>query len=245
MSLLAREQEALLRALARHGVELVVVGGVAAQLHGWRGATVDLDIAVSIEQSNVERLNAALVSVGAGLGVPGALGTVFSTVHGRLEIVRRADGIGDYAAWLRRARPHDIGDGIKVIVADPDDVLRSKEAAGRDKDRATLPQIRRDFIDAGALAFGAARGPVAAARAAGAGPPAFLADMLGDRPAEPSAARLWDGAAQLALDYRARWGITDPLAALGPDTPEGRHANDRAQLERALARARRLLSRGT
>jgi hypothetical protein len=169
MSPFAREQDALLRALVRHGVELVVVGGVAAQMHGWRGATVDLDIAVSIEQANVERLNAALADIGAGRGVPGALGTVFSTVHGRLEIVRRADGIGDYAAWLSRARPRDIGDGLAVIVANPDDVLRSKEAAGRDKDRAALPQMRRDFIEAGALAPGAARGPVAAAQAAGSG----------------------------------------------------------------------------
>jgi hypothetical protein len=243
MSQLASEQDALLRALARHGVELVVVGGVAAQLNGWRGATVDLDIAVSIEAANVERLNAALASVDAAPGVPGALGTVFATVHGRLEIVRRADGIGDYAAWFRRARPRDIGEGITVIVADPDDVLRSKEAAGRDKDRAALPQMRRDFIEAGALALDAARGPVAAVRAAAAGAPAFLAAVLGDRPPEPSAARLWDGVAQLVLDYRSRWGITDPLSALGPDAHDGRQAKDRAQLEKALARAHRLLRR--
>jgi superfamily I DNA/RNA helicase len=44
---LAPDQRELLRALADHGVEFVVVGGVAAQMHGWQGATVDLDIAVS------------------------------------------------------------------------------------------------------------------------------------------------------------------------------------------------------
>jgi hypothetical protein len=88
-----------------------------------------------------------------------------------------------------------------------------------------------------------ARGPVAAARAAAAGAPAFLAAVLGDRPPEPSAARLWDGAAQLVLDYRSRWGITDPLSALGPDAHDGRQAKDRAQLDKALARARRLLQR--
>jgi hypothetical protein len=35
---------------------------------------------MSTEQANVERLNAALASVDAGAGVPGALGTVFSIV---------------------------------------------------------------------------------------------------------------------------------------------------------------------
>jgi hypothetical protein len=67
--------------------------------------------------------------------------------------------------------------------------------------------------------------------------------VLGERLAEPSAARLWDGAAQLVLDYRARWAIADPLAALEPDTPDGRQAKDHAQLDTALARARRLLQR--
>ena len=58
--MLAADQLELLRALAEHGVEFVVVGGVAAQMHGWQGATADLDIAVSREASNVERLNHAL-----------------------------------------------------------------------------------------------------------------------------------------------------------------------------------------
>jgi hypothetical protein len=151
VSPLAAEQTALLRALARHGVEFVVVGGVAAQVHGWRGATADLDIAVSTEDSNVERLNLALASVGAGSGTVGAFGTVFATKYGRLEIVRRAHAIGHYADWLRGARKHRLGEGLTVVVAAPDDILRSKEAAGREKDRAALPQMRQDFIDAGAL----------------------------------------------------------------------------------------------
>ena len=44
-----------------------------------------------------------------------------------------------------------LGEGLTVVVAAPGDILRSKEAAGREKDRAALPQMRRDFIDAGAL----------------------------------------------------------------------------------------------
>jgi hypothetical protein len=55
VSPLAAEQIELLRALARPGVEFVVVGGVGAQVHGWHGATVDLDIAVATDESNVER----------------------------------------------------------------------------------------------------------------------------------------------------------------------------------------------
>jgi hypothetical protein len=81
----------------------------------------------------------------------GPFGTVFATKYGRLEIVRRAHAIGHYADWLRGARKHRLGEGLTVVVAAPDDILRSKEAAGREKDRAALPQMRQDFIDAGAL----------------------------------------------------------------------------------------------
>jgi hypothetical protein len=89
MSPLAADQLEILRALARHGVEFVVVGGVAAQLHGWQGATADLDIAVSSESSNVERLNMALASVGAGEGVVRAFGTAFKTTPTGLATRRR------------------------------------------------------------------------------------------------------------------------------------------------------------
>ena len=151
MSRVGDQQVELLRALARHGVEFVVVGGVGAQVHGWLGATADLDIAVSTEDSNVTRLNVALASIGAGSRAIGALGTVFKTRHGRLEIIARADGIGRYADWLRLAREHRIEEGLIVVVAAPEDILRSKQAAGREKDRAALAQMRQDFVEAGAL----------------------------------------------------------------------------------------------
>jgi hypothetical protein len=151
VSPLAADQVELLHALAAHDVEFVVVGGVAAQVHGWEGATADLDIAVSPETSNVERLNLALASVDAGQGLVGGFGTAFKTRYGRLEIVRRADGIGDYGGWVRNARAQHVDETLTVLVAAPDDILRSKEAAGREKDRAALPQMRQDFRDSGAL----------------------------------------------------------------------------------------------
>jgi hypothetical protein len=151
VSPLAADQLELLRALVRHQVEFVVLGGVAAQLYGWRGATMDLDIAVSSEPANVDRLNQALASVGADAGTIGGLGTSFRTRYARLEIVRRADGIGHYADWIDNATTHELEPGVVVRVAAPDDLLRSKEAAGREKDRAALPQMRQDFRDSGAL----------------------------------------------------------------------------------------------
>ena len=100
---LADDQAHLLHALLRNGVDFVVVGGVAAQLRGWARATTDLDIAVASEESNTTRINRALAEVGLMKTDVGGLGTSFETKFGRLEIVRRADGIGVYDDWMRNA----------------------------------------------------------------------------------------------------------------------------------------------
>lgn len=48
--------------------------------------------------------------------------------------------------------------------------------------------------------------------------PAWAA-ALGDRPAEPAAARDWDRAAALAAAYREQFAVTDEASILGPDQP--------------------------
>lgn len=131
--------------LIRHGVKFVVVGGVAAQLRGWSGATADLDIAVAGEVENSRRINRALAEVGL-LRAPdvGGLGTSFETRFGRLEIVRRADGVGHYEDWMRSASEVE-ADRLTIAVAASDDIVKSKEASNREKDRAVLPSMRREF----------------------------------------------------------------------------------------------------
>lgn len=141
---LASDQEALLRILARHNVRLVVIGGVGAQFHGWNSATVDLDIAIDRGDENVARFNRALAEMEAGQPEYGQFGTAFNTKYGRLEIVRKADGIGEYDDWLRNATEKDLDD-LVIVVADAKDILASKEAAGRDKDVAVIGQMRKEL----------------------------------------------------------------------------------------------------
>jgi hypothetical protein len=74
----------------------------------------------------------------------GGLGTSFETEYGRLEIVRRADGIGRYDDWMRNATEMEF-DHLTIVVAATDDIVRSKESSNREKDRAVLPGMRRDF----------------------------------------------------------------------------------------------------
>lgn len=74
----------------------------------------------------------------------GGLGTSFETKFGRLEIVRRADGVGVYDDWMRNATGMEF-DHLVIVVAATEDIVRSKEASNREKDRAALPGMRRDF----------------------------------------------------------------------------------------------------
>lgn len=141
---LADDQAHLLRALVENGVDFVIVGGVAAQLRGWAGATADLDIAVAADADNTTRLTRALAEVGVTKTDYGGLGTSFETRYGRLEIVRRADGVGLYDDWLRKASEIEF-EHLTISVAAAEDIVRSKETSGREKDRAALPSMRRDF----------------------------------------------------------------------------------------------------
>jgi len=237
MSSVGADQLELLGILRRNGVELVVVGGIAAQVHGWTGATTDLDVAVSITDDNVIRLNQALQAAGGGPPLVGALGTVFETRLGRLEIVRRADGIGEYADWLGNARQEDLGGALTVVVAAPADILRSKQAAGRSKDLAALPQMRRDFVDAGSVDEADAGEPIAASKAvpAPSAVPRGLAELLGPRPDERPGR--WEIAAQAVLEYRERWKVAGP--GLGGEPPAGSdQSSDRRRLEALIHRLR-------
>jgi sugar phosphate isomerase/epimerase len=57
----------LLEALDRHGVEFLVIGGVAGLAHGSSYPTYDLDVIYARDASNLERLAAALVAIGVTL----------------------------------------------------------------------------------------------------------------------------------------------------------------------------------
>jgi hypothetical protein len=64
------------------------------------------------------------------------------TDHGRLDIVFEPSGTAGYDDVARDAVALAIL-GTQVDVASLADVIRSKEASGRDKDRLVLPVLRR------------------------------------------------------------------------------------------------------
>lgn len=148
----------MLRALAEHGVRTVLVGGFAAVIHGSPYVTTDIDLVPEPSSDNLGRLSAALRQLHArvwtatepeGLEfdhdpVSLAATRVWNLVTdcGRLDLMFEPSGTAGYADVSRDAVRLTIL-GVDVDVASLADVIRSKEAAGRDKDRLVLPVLRR------------------------------------------------------------------------------------------------------
>jgi hypothetical protein len=64
------------------------------------------------------------------------------TRYGDLDLVMRPAGTAGYKDLDRDAQTIKLGP-VEVRIASLADVIRSKEAAGREKDRVTLPGLRR------------------------------------------------------------------------------------------------------
>ena len=67
------DAQEILRVLAAHSVDFVVIGGIAVQAHGYIRWTKDLDIIVRPTALNLSRLSEALRELEAELRGPGTL----------------------------------------------------------------------------------------------------------------------------------------------------------------------------
>lgn len=157
---------AILRCLERHGVRFVVIGGIAARLRGAPLLTEDVDITPDAGRANLEALSQALIELGArlrsasdpdGVDVPleaQMLATARSwtllTRHGDLDLAFEPAGTRGYGDLVRDAGHLTVAEDppLTVAVASLADVIRSKEAAGRAKDRAALPLLRATLEEA-------------------------------------------------------------------------------------------------
>ena len=156
----AFDPETLLRALHREEVRFVLIGGMAAVLHGDPGVTLDLDIAPASDPQNLSRLAAVLRSLDARIRTeeapeglpfncspeflenlrPGAILNL-TTRAGALDIAFVPAGTAGYGDLKRDAVRLETSPGVLTLVASLPDVIRSKSAADREKDRRALPRL--------------------------------------------------------------------------------------------------------
>jgi hypothetical protein len=154
----ALQPDELFACLDRHGVQYVLIGGLAGVLHGSPLPTLDADICPSRTPANLGRLAAALVDLDARIrtldvdeGVPFPHDAVFLARVDLLNLVTRAGdldlsftpaGTSGFDDLARHAIPMHIR-GATIAVAALEDIIRSKEAANRPKDHRALPLLRQ------------------------------------------------------------------------------------------------------
>ncbi|MGD2064699.1 MAG: hypothetical protein PVF51_14120 [Nitrospirota bacterium] len=126
----------------------VVIGDIAAVLHGVPRATFDLDILIEATAENAKRLLDALGESGLGtkslIELDALLAnaiTVFKDVV-RIDVQTSTPGLEFAGAWQNR-RTVDY-QGPSFYVVSKDDVIASKRAAGRDVDLAGVRLLEVD-----------------------------------------------------------------------------------------------------
>jgi predicted nucleotidyltransferase len=130
---------ALLKALKDEGLEAIIVGTVAAVLHGAPIATQDVDLLIRDTPRNREKLKGLAAALGAHpLEAELALVTLLgSAVPVDVVLEHLPGGLG-FESVRARSMELEVG-GETARVASLEDVIASKRAANRAKDRAQLP----------------------------------------------------------------------------------------------------------
>ncbi len=135
----------LLQALLDAGARFLVVGAHAMAVHGVPRATGDLDVWISPDHANSDRVWQALLAFGApvqelglsreDLEAPGMVIQVGLPPR-RIDLLTEASGLVFEEAWENRTT-HLVGSD-EVPFLGRQDLVRNKRALGRPKDLADL-----------------------------------------------------------------------------------------------------------
>jgi hypothetical protein len=144
----------LLGALHEGGVECIVVGGLAATIHGSARLTQDIDVSYARSTENLERIVRSLAPLepylrGAPRGLPfewsvptlrAGLNFTLTTTAGDLDLFGDIAGGGGYEELLPHTIVVDLF-GHEVRCLDLEALLRTKRAAGRPRDLEAIAEL--------------------------------------------------------------------------------------------------------
>ena len=145
---------ALLERLAAGEVEFIVIGGIAAAIHGSAHVTYDLDVLYRRTPDNIQRLAAALAPLspylrGAPDGLPfrldaatmtRGLNFTLSTTLGAIDLLGEVTGGGTYEALVGESENAAVG-GRAILCVSLRRLIALKRAAGRPKDPVMLGDL--------------------------------------------------------------------------------------------------------
>ena len=145
---IALDARTILRTLAQHDVDYVVVGGLAVQAHGHTRTTQDLDLVPRPDRKNLKRLAEALAAlrarpIGAKRPSPNQLiipadGVLeLDTDFGGVDVHVSPPGGAPYGDLRSRSLKLNLGD-LPLFVAGRDDLIAMKRESGRPIDRSDI-----------------------------------------------------------------------------------------------------------
>ncbi len=146
--------EEILAALVAHEVRFVVIGGVAATIHGSARFTNDIDICYDTAQDNLERLVRLLTGWHAYLrgvepGLPFIMDVrairttpimTLTTDVGAIDLLNRVPGVGDYGAAVAASELVKIG-SVEFRALRLESLIASKRAVRRPRDMEHLIEL--------------------------------------------------------------------------------------------------------
>jgi hypothetical protein len=137
----------VLVALARGGVDFALVGGLAVGLNGYPRATLDMDILVSENRDNIERLLSVLRAWGEGWAKELSVED-FTTEEGcitvnedfELDIFTRMGGksLDDFRGRLKYFE----SEGCRVAYLDAEGLIELKQSSVREKDQLDVRALK-------------------------------------------------------------------------------------------------------
>ncbi|MGA2402704.1 MAG: hypothetical protein ABSG91_13530 [Syntrophobacteraceae bacterium] len=144
---------ALLQTLVGHGVDFIVVGGVAAVLHGAPVTTLDLDLVHSRSPDNLTRLVSALEDLGAyyrghrklrptAEHLASSEHRLLMTRYGPLDILGAIGRDHGFDALSPHTSELIVGE-MRLRVLGLEKLIAVKEEVGHEKDMMVLPTLRR------------------------------------------------------------------------------------------------------
>lgn len=146
----------VLRALSKHGVDFILVGGVAAAVQGAPIMTFDVDVLYATDASNLTRLLAAIEDLEGYYRVQperrlkpqlshlaSAGHNLLATRFGPLDLLGSVGNSHTFPDLLPRTIEIVVGEGINIRVLELETLIAVKEETAGDKDRASLPILRR------------------------------------------------------------------------------------------------------
>lgn len=130
--------KALFISLEKHQVKYVVIGGVAAILHGVPRMTGDIDLLIEATVENARRMLAVLQDLGydtADLVDPEGLGQVKYLMFEngiKIDVMLQIPGLDFATAWVNKVTMYTGRQPFYVLAKS--DLITAKYAAGRERD---------------------------------------------------------------------------------------------------------------